>query len=50
MYKSKFSKNLYSGQKNAPCMNCNERIIGCHSTCKKYEQFKNESNAIKKHK
>lgn len=25
---------------NSPCMNCENRKMGCHSTCDKYKEFK----------
>lgn len=25
-----------------PCLNCEDRILGCHSTCEKYIAYKNE--------
>ena len=27
---------------SAPCKDCGDRVIGCHSTCDKYKQFANE--------
>lgn len=27
---------------NAPCKNCPDRKIGCHSKCNKYSQFRKE--------
>lgn len=27
---------------NAPCKNCPDREIGCHSKCNKYSQFRKE--------
>ena len=27
---------------SAPCKDCGDRVIGCHSTCDKYRQFVNE--------
>lgn len=29
----------------APCLNCSDREVGCHSTCERYKQFKNEHSA-----
>ena len=26
----------------APCLNCKERKVGCHSTCEKYINYHNE--------
>ena len=31
----------------APCKGCEDRIIGCHSKCKKFEKFKRENDLIK---
>lgn len=25
-----------------PCLNCEERYVGCHSKCKKYQQYRKE--------
>ena len=27
---------------SAPCKDCGDRVIGCHSTCDKYKQFSDE--------
>ena len=27
---------------SAPCKDCGDRVIGCHSTCDKYKQFLDE--------
>ena len=27
---------------SAPCKDCGDRVIGCHSTCEKYKQFASE--------
>lgn len=32
----------------APCKDCKERCVGCHSTCSKYINFKNESARLHK--
>lgn len=26
-------------QLKAPCKNCKNRVLGCHSTCEKYKEF-----------
>lgn len=26
----------------APCYQCNDRVFGCHGTCKRYNDFKQE--------
>lgn len=31
----------------APCLDCVDRHVGCHSTCDKYIQFKKDLNAMK---
>lgn len=31
---------------NAPCMNCSDRFIGCHSSCDKYSKYKTRSEEI----
>ena len=37
----------------APCKDCPDRAVGCHSTCTKYQEFRKqqdaENEAIKKH-
>ena len=32
--------------KSAPCMNCPDRVVGCHSKCEKYAEFKEHCNKI----
>lgn len=27
---------------NAPCKDCTDRIVGCHSTCEKYKLFRSD--------
>lgn len=27
------------GRKISPCKDCEERVLGCHSTCEKYQEF-----------
>ncbi len=27
---------------NAPCKDCPDRVLGCHSTCEKYKAFQTE--------
>lgn len=29
-----------------PCKNCDMRVIGCHSTCSDYIDYKNKLDAI----
>jgi hypothetical protein len=30
-----------------PCINCQERIIGCHSSCQKYKDWSAEERRLK---
>ena len=30
--------------KNAPCFKCEDRYVGCHSTCNKYKEFSDSRN------
>lgn len=30
-----------------PCLNCQDRIVSCHSNCKKYLDFKKEHKILK---
>lgn len=32
--------------KPAPCMNCQDRVLGCHSKCEKYKIFRAELDEI----
>ena len=32
---------------NAPCMNCDKRTMGCHSTCEAYKNFKLNNEVFK---
>lgn len=32
---------------NAPCKDCSNRIVGCHSTCEAYKQFQLENEAVR---
>lgn len=32
---------------NAPCFNCDERKIGCHSTCERYKEWCIKNEQIK---
>lgn len=31
---------------NAPCLDCKDRFIGCHSKCEKYKQFKRKMEVL----
>lgn len=33
--------------KTSPCLNCKDRVIGCHSTCKKYKEYFDENEKRK---
>lgn len=32
----------------SPCLECEERIIGCHAACEKYEEYRSELEEWKK--
>lgn len=32
---------------NAPCKDCEKRVVNCHSKCKDYIQYKEESAELK---
>lgn len=32
--------------KHAPCMNCQDRVLGCHSQCERYKGFRAELDEI----
>lgn len=36
--------------KTSACLNCKERIIGCHQNCEKYKQYKQYLETIKQNK
>ena len=29
---------------NAPCKDCPDRVVGCHSTCERYKEWKAEKD------
>ncbi len=29
----------------APCKDCPDRVVGCHSTCTKYQEFRKQQDA-----
>lgn len=33
---------------DSPCKDCNDRVLGCHSTCTKYKEFKEFRNKVSK--
>lgn len=34
----------------APCKNCTDRVVGCHSTCEKYLAFQKERELVREKK
>ncbi len=34
---------------NAPCRNCTDRCLLCHSTCEKYNDYQKKNNAYKQY-
>lgn len=38
---------IYQSTGNAPCYDCEERFLGCHSSCLMYKEFKAKDMAIK---
>ena len=32
---------------NAPCMNCRNRYVGCHSNCEAYSEFTDDVETLK---
>ena len=32
----------------APCKNCPDRVVGCHSTCERYAEYAKEREEIRK--
>lgn len=32
----------------APCKDCPDRVVGCHSTCKRYTEYAKEREEIRK--
>lgn len=43
-------RNTSVRMSHSPCMNCNERILNCHSNCKRYEEFKEEVERVNKNR
>lgn len=39
-----------TGVAACPCYNCKDRIVGCHSNCKKYEKYRQKCKHIKNEK
>lgn len=34
--------NVVSNSMKTPCMNCDDRVLGCHQHCEKYQKYKKE--------
>ena len=32
--------------KMPPCLNCQDRVLGCHSTCREYLEFRRERDEL----
>ena len=32
--------------KMTPCLNCKDRVLGCHSTCREYLDFRRERDEL----
>lgn len=45
-----YNASLWNGElvkfEKAPCMDCNERYLGCHGKCEKYQAFRTERNRL----
>lgn len=39
---------LFNNRVQSPCKNCEDRMVGCHSTCEKYKAFQQENDANNK--
>lgn len=39
---------LFMPRKLTPCTECADRVLGCHSTCEKYAEFKKQNDAVNK--
>lgn len=35
---------------STPCMNCSKRVVGCHSTCKDYAEFRKDCDKMNEHR
>ena len=42
-----FGDNIKSSNP-PPCLNCSQRVLGCHDTCNKYKQYKEINIAVSK--
>lgn len=31
-----------------PCLNCNDRVVGCHGKCEKYKSYRDKIDKIHK--
>ena len=34
-------------KKSSPCMNCEERELGCHNRCERYSEFKQHGQIVR---
>lgn len=32
-------------RKKSPCFECEDRVLGCHSTCERYHEFRKQADA-----
>lgn len=32
-------------KKKSPCFGCGDRVLGCHSSCEKYQDFRRQADA-----
>ena len=39
------NRRILPGRKDAPCMGCGEREVGCHGRCERYRAFEQERQA-----
>ena len=39
------NRRILPGRKDAPCMGCGEREVGCHGRCERYREFEQERQA-----
>jgi hypothetical protein len=41
-------RNNFKPSNPVPCMNCSDRLLGCHDTCGKYKHYKEINIAVSK--
>lgn len=41
-------KTLYDCKVECPCYRCADRFVGCHGVCKKYSEWHNTKESIKR--